>query len=74
MTFQLVTRYCKKCQTGTPFEYDDETERGRCAICADKQTRHRAQKRTTDDHQTETERFIAALDGHGNRGERKKER
>jgi len=68
MTFQLVTRYCAKCRTGTPFEYDTETEKGRCTICADKQIRRHAQRKLASaDPQDEVAAFRAALEPRGER-------
>jgi hypothetical protein len=66
MSYQLVTRYCARCKTGTPHEYDDETEKGRCVLCADKSIRKQPELRF--ENFTDTVRHIAALDGAGNRG------
>jgi hypothetical protein len=65
MTFQLVNFYCHRCRTGTPHEFDSETQKSRCVICTDKEIRHAAQKRLAI--ADEIDSFIAALDGAGDR-------
>lgn len=71
MTYRLTTFYCQRCRTATPHEHDEENQRARCAICAEKKIRADQQARLK--YSNDLESHIAALDGFANRGERRKQ-
>jgi hypothetical protein len=67
MTFNLHTFYCHACAEVTPHEMNEDGQKARCITCLNKRSAQSDLK-----FQHETERHIAALDGHGNRGEQRR--
>ena len=65
MTFQLSTFYCRRCREATPHEMSEDGQHAFCIVCTKTQRALALEQMQFND----TTRFIAALDGMGNRGE-----
>src|SRR4029077_8973254 len=64
VTYQTSTFYCKRCKQPTAHELSKDGDRARCIICTEKQRRIEFEEQ----HFSDTNRHLAALDGTGNRG------
>ncbi len=67
MSFNVHTFYCRRCREATPHEMSEDGQRAECIVCSKTQRALALEQR----QYTDTTRFIAALDGMGNRGEAK---